>query len=188
MFEVENEADPQTTEDLFRIGCSRLQEIKYDVEESDNSLRGEVHKDDDEIMLRKWFARKLNDRSRKRYTAIQEEEIESRQRPDIRLETPGLPPVSIEIKWAEEWTLPRLLERLEQQLVGQYMRDYKVRCGVYLLGYIGRKVHWEDPAAGKRRIFPEVVEILERRAAEIAETDPRVSDLRVMGIDFRASS
>ena len=100
------ETNPRTDSELFRIVLNRLTDIKDDVERSDNSLREEVPGDPEEYVLRRWLARKLNERSRHRYTIPQEEEIDQERRPDLRAENPRTPPVSIEIKWANRWTFP----------------------------------------------------------------------------------
>jgi hypothetical protein len=86
------ETDPKTDRDLFRIICNRLRDIKYGVEKSDNSLREEVQTGGDEYVLRRFLARKLNEWSRQRYTIPQEEEIDLKQRPDLRAENPRTDP------------------------------------------------------------------------------------------------
>jgi len=183
-FSAEYERDPKTDGDLFKIACDRFDDIKRDVEESDNSLREELRADDDELALRRWLARKLNERSRQRYTVPQEEEIDLRQRPDLRMENPKTPPASIEVKWADNWTVPQLLERLENQLVGQYLRANNSRYGIYVLGTFARKGYWEEPISSRRLAFEEVVEIVRRRASELEATRSDVSGIHVVPIDF----
>ena len=126
-FAKEHEIDPKTDRDLFKIACKRLTEIKNDVEKSDNSLPEELRLGDEEPKLRRWLARKLSDRSRNRYTVPQEEEIDQSKKPDLRLENPRTDPLSLEMKWADKWSLTVLLERLENQLVGQYLHAHKSR-------------------------------------------------------------
>jgi hypothetical protein len=183
-FTEEHEIDPKTDRDLFKIAGKRLIEIKNDVEKSDNSLREEMHRDYKEPALRRWLARKLNERSRKRYTVPQEEEIDQQERPDLRIETPKTNPVSVEVKWADNWTLPQLLERLENQLLGQYLRAYNSRHGIYLLGTIGRKKHWQDPQGGEPLVFQEVVDIVKARARALVADRSGVEDIAVIDIDF----
>lgn len=180
------ETDPRTDAELFRIILNRLTDIKDDVERSDNSLREEVPVDSDEYMLRRWLARKLKERSRHRYTIPQEEEIDQERRPDLRAENPRTPPVSIEIKWANRWTFPRLLERLENQLVGQYLHAAQSRYGVYVLGMIGHRQHWESPEGNL--MFSQVIERIVRRADELKNTHAGIGGLHVVAIDFRNPS
>jgi len=184
-FTKDYETDPRTDRDLYTISCRRLQQLKHDVEKADNSIRSEMHKDYDERKLRIWLARKLQERSRDRYTVPQEEEIDQRERPDLRIEKPGMPPVSIEIKWADKkWTLPQLLERLENQLVGQYLRDDHSRFGIYLLGYIGRKNTWDGLDHTSHLSFDQVVAIVTDRARTIVADRRDIEDIAVISIDF----
>ena len=185
-FAKEFEIDPRNDTELFRIACWRLEEIKHKVERTDNSLRDDVHQEWDEAKLRTWLQRKLIDENRGRYTIPQEEEIDQQQRPDLRFENPRTSAVPVEIKWADmrHWTAAKLLERLENQLVGQYMRAYNVRYGIYLLGYIGRKQHWNHPTESKRIDFAGLVELINQRSQELERTRPEVEGLRVIAIDF----
>jgi len=185
VFSQEHETEPKTDCELFKIACRRLTDIKHEVEKSDNSLRDELHPDDLERPLRRWFARKLQERSRRRYTVPQEEEIDQEQKPDIRIENPRTAPVPIEVKWANRWSLSELLERLENQLVGQYMRAHDVRFGIYLIGTIGDKRHWGDPPDQPRVEFPALLRLLQARADEIVSSQSDIENIAVVGIDFR---
>jgi len=186
-FAQEYETAPRTDADLYRIVCNRVTDIKNDVERSDNSLREEIRPRSDEAVLRRWLARKLEERANKRYTIPQETEIDQEQRPDLRAQNPTTDPVSLELKWADNWTLPVLLERLENQLLGQYLRAHNSRYGIYVLGTDGRKQHWED-TDGRRIRFEEVIAAVTRRARELSENRGDVDGVCVFGIDFRSPS
>ncbi len=185
-FAKEHEIDPKTDADLFKIAGKRLIEIKNDVEKSDNSLRDELRLGDEERKLRQWLARKLNDRSRSRYTVPQEGEIDQQKRPDLRMENPKTNPVSVEVKWADKWTVLELLEGLEKQLVGQYLRAHNSRYGIYVLAVIGNKGHWEDLNNRQQLTFDKVVEIVRARASELVAELAGVEGIVVIDIDFRA--
>jgi hypothetical protein len=93
--------------------------------------------------------------------------------------------VSIEIKWADKkWGLPQLLDRLENQLVGQYLRDDQSRYGVYLLGYIGRQKTWNALDASPRLSFEQVVAMIDKRAKEIVAERRSIEDIAVISFDF----
>lgn len=184
-FEHDYETDPKTDRDLFQIICNRLSEIKLDVEEADNSLREGVRVNDPEPVLRRWLARKLSDRSRGRYTVPQEEEIDQGKKPDLRIENPRTSPVSIEIKWADKWPLRELLERLENQLIGQYLRAHTSRYGIYVLGMIGHKKHWRNLDDTQDWNFEQVIAAITERATQLVSARSDVEDIRVIGIDFQ---
>jgi hypothetical protein len=184
-FAERHEVDPKTDRELFAIVRKRLQVLKSDVGQSDNSSRDELRKRDREIILRRWLQRKLNERSQKRYTIPQEPEIDEQERPDLRVENPRTGPVSIEVKWADAWSLQELLERLENQLVGQYLRAHDSNYGVYFLGFIGKKRHWKEPTTGKLLTFEEVFNVVSQRALSLVRGNPKILDLAVVSIDFR---
>ena len=186
-FSEEYEIDPRTDHDLFKIACRRLMDLKYDVEKAENSLRNELHPNDDESILRSWIARKLVERSRERYTVPQEEEIDQRWRPDLRIENPKTAPISIEIKWASELSLKALLERLENQLIGQYLRDHHSRYGIYLLGYIKKRSYWKNPANGQHMSLREVQTVVEAHAKALSAERNDVEKIEVIWIDFTGS-
>ncbi|HWC58205.1 MAG TPA: hypothetical protein VHC44_00820, partial [Verrucomicrobiae bacterium] len=183
-FAEEHETDPKNDKELFAIARKRFMLLKWDVEKSDNSARKELHVEYAERELRSWLQRRLLERSQSRYTIPQEGEIDQRERPDLRLENPKTNPVSIEVKWADSWTLTVLLERLENQLVGQYLRAHNSKYGIYLLGFIGKKKYWEGPETGKKYTFSEVVEIVRQRTIFLMQTNPKIEGLEVISIDF----
>jgi hypothetical protein len=184
-FAQHHEVDPKSDNELFAIAQKRIRELKRDVEESDNSLRDELPRDGKEIDLRRWLARKLNERANNRYNVPQEPEIDLQQRPDLRFLRPGLPPVSVEVKLADlGWSVTDLIERLENQLVGQYLRDHQSRYGIYVIGTIGRQQHWKHPQTGQLLAFAEVIGLLSEKALELVQQNPRIGNLVVIGIDF----
>lgn len=183
-FAREFETDPRTDRDLFAITKRRLSDIKRAVEQADISARRDLEGAPEESRLRSWLARQLRDRSRARYTVPQEGEIDRAQRPDLRVEAPSVGVVPIEVKWADKWTGPELFERLQHQLIGQYLRAHDARYGVYCLGYKASKRDWEHPTTGLRLPFSQLVESLQARADEIVHECSGVKGVFVMGIDF----
>jgi hypothetical protein len=184
-FEKEHETDPYTDFDLYRIGRKRLRDIKNDVERSDTGLRSQLSEASDERNLRIWLANQLRVRGRNRYTVPQEVEIDRQQHPDIRLENPRAGYVPIEIKLASEWSLSVLLERLENQLFGQYLRAHDGRYGFFVLGLIDPSRQWDNPAGGTRLTFEQVIALLETRAAELSVLHGGQKLAEVVALDFR---
>lgn len=183
-WEAEYETGPRNDAELFQIACCRLNDIRREVELAENSLRDEVQNTWDEAALRRWLQRKLIDRARDRYTIPQEAETDLAQRADLRFEHPGIAAVPVEVKWAEEWSSNQLLERLENQLVGQYLRAHNVWRGVYVVALM-QKRKWKHPSEASRFIeFEELLSVLRVRAQELERYQPGVAEIAVIAIDF----
>lgn len=183
-FAITHEIDPKTDRDLFKIVCKRFKELRNDVEISENSLRDELREGDSESKLRRWLARKLNERARHRFTVPQEAVIDLEQRPDLRIENPKTSSVSVEVKWADERSANDLLERLENQLLGQYLRAHTSHYAVYLVG-LAKQRRWNSPNGDRVIEFDELIELLRTRANELAEQRQDIEEVAVFGIDFR---
>lgn len=182
-FATEFERDPQNDADLFRIGRRRLFDLKRWVEIGEDSPRREVHVEDNESGFRDWLRRKLNETARGRYVVPPEWEIVG-GRPDLRLVIPDASPVSLELKIADNWTLQELLEGLEEQLVGTYMRDFHARYGIYVLALFNREREWEPLEAGPRIDSTQMLGILHKRVKEILDARLDISGLEVVLIHF----
>ena len=184
-FMQEHETSPHSAYELFKIACKRFTSIKDEVEKGEISSRYDLHPDDEEDRLRSWLARQLRSRSKGRYNVPQEEEIDLEQRPDLRLEAPGIAPVSIEVKWADNWSLNELIEGLADQLVGKYLRAPDSNYGIYVLGYKGEKNHWLKGESGQKLAFNELVQDLQHKARELEKDYKDAICLKVFGIDFQ---
>jgi hypothetical protein len=182
-FGAEYERDPKSDSDLYHLVIRRLQDLKEWVEIGENSPREEVHQTDNEEAFRRWIERRLMERSKNRYLVPQEWELDQRVRPDLRVVTAGMSPVSIEVKVADNWTVSQLIEGLYDQLVGRYLRDSKARYGVYLLALFDRNRTWR---ADDQKILnaDDVVAILEGRAADILKERLDIAGLKVLLIHF----
>ncbi len=182
LFADTREAPPNTDSALFGLVVRRLVTIKHEVEGGDRSPRDEVRKDDREKMLRRMLGRHLQLRSNGHYQVVEEDEVDRAQRPDLRVVRAPLAPVPIEVK-LDDTPLHKLLERLENQLVGQYLRDERNNHGIFLVGRVSGQQRWQH---GDRRLdFAQMVAVLEDRAAQLTLAHPRPINLRVIAIDFR---
>jgi len=184
-FMQEHETSPHSAYELFKIACKRFSSIKDEVESGDISSRYDLHYDDQEPRLRSWLARQLRPLSKKHYTVSQEEEIDLEQRPDLRIEAPDMGPVSIEVKWANNWSLNQLREGLIDQLIGKYLRASDSNYGIYVLGYKGNKrQYWKD-RSGRRVYFNELAQYLQDIAeAEVKHRNYNIG-LKVFSINFQ---
>lgn len=183
------ESPPSTMSDLFALVCKRLQVIKEEVEIPDSaSLRSAVQPGNNEAHLRTFLASQLITRSGGWYRVEQEAEIDRGQKPDLRVSHPQINgAVPVEVKLADkDWTVSELFERLENQLVGQYLRARDCTHGVFLLG-IAEDRSWRDPHTQAMLTFNQVIERLRQRALELelAHRDRAVESIKVVGIDFR---
>lgn len=99
-------------------------------------------------LLRKVIANRLKQASSGQYTTGSEEELADRTRTDVRLHNPAVDariPIELKIADKSEWTAAKLRERLENQLIGQYLLE--ARYGVFLLVRRGNvekrdRQHW----------------------------------------------
>jgi hypothetical protein len=186
-FSSEYERDPQTDADLFRIGRRRLFDLKRWVEKGEDSPRREVHVEDNESGFRDWLRRKLNETARGRYLVPPEWEIVG-GRPDLRLVIPDAAPVSLELKIADNWTFQKLLDGLEEQLVGTYMRDDHARYGIYVLALFKREREWMSLEDGAPIDSSQMLGFLHKRVQEILDLRLDISGLEVVLIHFSSPS
>lgn len=100
----------------------------------------------------------------------QESTVDLNQRPDLRVEIPGISALPVEVKLAnlEHWSAEKLLERLEGQLIGQYLRADGVNYGVYVVGNTAPKRRWLRPGDKKLIDFSELVSL----QASVRERQP----------------
>ena len=187
-FAVWAEKQPKSEADLFALGLARLDDLKKDIEEGNESIATLLLKVTNEPELRRYFADQLRKSSRALYTVGSEEELADATRTDIRLNAPQVSAsVPIEMKIADsKWTLAQLIERLENQLVGQYMRVSQ--NGIFLVVHNGKKKFWKDTRAKKMLGFADLIETLKRNATHLARKYPNIAALEVIGIDFTVRS
>ena len=175
------ERSPTTQQELFEIAVSRLEGIKFDLEEGDESAASLWRKVDDEIELRRVIADRLKLVSRNMYTTGSEEELADRSRTDIRLHNPKVDArIPIEIKIAGKWSANELRERMENQLVGQYLRE--AQYGIFLLVNRGAEDDNKSWRSDRRLTFSALVEWLKDESRTLL--NEHVQDVEVIGIDL----
>ena len=189
-FAADAEHEPRSQYDLHLIALSRLDDLKLDLEDGDESEASLLQKVADEVELRRIIANRLKQASSGKYTTGSEEELADQKRTDIRLHNPAVEArIPIELKIAERWSAGKLRERLENQLIKQYLR--KSRYGTFLLVRRGNKVQKDKSTWSKRDSrgrhklsFAELVTWLEKEAIQLARENPNVDGLAVMAIDL----
>lgn len=176
--------DPKTADDLFAIAVRELSACRMNVERGNFSPRALFTPDTLEEEVQKLVADYLRTHARNRYTVSREDEVIFKKRTDVRLWSPKAGTVTIEIKRANEWSYKDLEDALANQLVGQYLRDADSQHGVLLLALLEPRSKGWFPATGGTLNFEQLIDMLDRKAREIATNDLHVRALRVLAIDF----
>lgn len=177
---------PTSANDLFKIAVDRIETIKVDIETGDFGDRDLFRPNMPESAIQRWLAGRLERESRGQYNVVREEEVDGRKKPDIRLHHSVAGHVTNEIKPVEKgnrYTFSELMDALDTQLVGQYLRAANSQHGILTITMLSER-RW-DPRDGNGMIdFQELIERLNNRAREIVETNPEVEQLAVIGINF----
>ncbi len=178
------EKKPSSELDLYKIALSRLDDIKMDFEDGDQSEAGLFKKAKKETLIRNSFANRLKILSRSHYTVASEEEFADGKRTDIRLNATSVPvPVPIELKIANNCSLAVLRERMDNQLIGQYMKTS--RYGIFLIVNNGKnKKNWQGNTSRKLLSFVALIEALKQHADTLIKKYPKIEAIEVVGIDF----
>lgn len=178
---------PRSDYQLFRLASRILKNFKSEVEMSESVTNRRLLRDDDrEEHFQGILESRLRERSLNWFSVTKESEIDEGQRPDLRVERPGLNALPIEVKLASlpHWTLSGLLEGLESQLVGQYLRAAGVNHGIYVVATTSPTRRWRS-VDGHHIYFEELIRTLQARATELVASRPnKVYGLEVIGIDF----
>lgn len=183
-FGVEYERTPANHRELFDLAVSRLLDYKHHLENGNDSTASVVILAERETVLRNQIGAWCNDRSLGRYVIPQELELPDAKRPDLWWTTTAFNgPVPTELKIADNWRGPKLFERLENQLAGDYLRDVASVRGIYLLVWRGVQKRWQLPTK-KWVDFDGLVKALQDHWASVTDAHPRVEEIKVIGIDL----
>lgn len=184
-FNDEHERMPRNHRELFDLATLRLVDLKDDLEHGDSSDAPMMALVASEGHVRTYIGNWLRKLARGRYAVPQEEELADAKRPDLRfLGIAFDAPVPVELKLADNWSGPKLFERLETQLCGDYLRDPRSTCGVFLLVYRGEQKSWHLPEAAGAVDFKGLVEALQERWVALSPSLPTVDEILVIGIDL----
>jgi len=171
----------RSAHDLFALALRKLSNLKDELENADFRRREGLPTDRNEDGLQEWLARFLQDRSHGDYSVVREPMVAHGKKPDLRLFKTPYGPVSIEVKWADNWSFSELSVALSDQLVGRYLRARQSRYGILLLVWKGEKKTWQ-PQNCSPIGFREVVDKLHQEAVDILTTCTNIDGLEVFGI------
>lgn len=185
-FNAEMERTPANHRELFELAWLRMLDLKDDLERGDSSIATTLQKITLEPEMRKNIGNWLRDRAKGRYTVPQEEELADATKPDVRFQGGSFDgPVPMELKLADNnWSGAHLIERLENQLCGDYLRDNRSSRGIFCLVWRGEKKRWALPNSKKRVDFDGLVVALQAHWYAISDRFPGIEEVRVIGIDL----
>jgi len=176
---------PSNPIELGELAVQKVLDLKEHLENGDYSIAGLILKDGvQETDVRNALGDKLQDQAQGRYNMAQEEEHGDAKRPDLKFVGAGFDGrVPLELKLASEpkWIGKKLVERLENQLCGDYLRDQKTSWGIFLL--INRKPGKKWKIDGNSLGFSELVDALQRHWETIRTRFPQ-KEVNVIGIDL----
>lgn len=183
------ERTPRTHKELAELAVFRLLDLKDDLEHGDSSIARILQKVEKETEMRNFIGHELREKAFGRYSIPQEEELADAKRPDLRFHGMGFDgPVPVELKLANNWSGPRLFERLENQLCGNYLRDSRSNRGIFVLVHVDKKAAWDMPSSTTRVNFVELIAALQEYWQQISPKFPFVDDVTVIGIDLTKRS
>ncbi|MEB0078283.1 hypothetical protein QN386_10440 [Pseudomonas sp. CCI3.2] len=141
--------------------------VKYNIEKGEFSLRrffsalkfSRIDSDKEGLALEADFqallGNEMNHLAGTRYSVTRESETAEATRRDL-LCRKGTDYASIELKMSMRWTVPQYLEALEDQLVGQYMRNHNSTTG-FLVIVLQEDRKWQHPTTRKRLNFEALI-------------------------------
>ncbi len=175
---------PKNEAELFELVKIKLEDLKDDFQNGDNSPYKLLRKNDAvEEEIRQYIARELRNTSKDFYSVGQEDELADDKRPDIRIYGKGFDSIiPIELKIADNWSGQDLIKHLQFQVYGDYLRDRRSNNGIYLLIYKGIKSKWE---LDKKRIgFVDLILALNQNSEESSNSFGIGQLVKVIGIDL----
>ncbi len=189
-FHEKLERTPRNHKELAELAVQRFLDLKDDLENGDCSVAGILKRVTQETEMRNYIGREMREKAFGRYTIPQEEELADAKRPDLRFHGIGFDgPVPVELKLADNsWGGPKLFERLENQLCGDYLRDNRSSRGIFVLVYRGDKPKWDLPGSGNRVDFAGLITALQAHWLQISPKFSSVDDITVIGIDLTKRS
>jgi hypothetical protein len=177
---------PSDPSELFQTTWWALQDIKAQLEDGDHSNKALFNPKENPIeekAVQTELMQELKTIARQRYVVVAEEEIGGTNYPDIRVHNPAVEgAITIEVKIAERWSYPQLLDSIREQIVARYMRDAKSLYGILAIASSGPKKVWRRQDGTSIPSFAELLEQLRADAKEIGSRS-EVKEIRGVGID-----
>jgi hypothetical protein len=178
------EHTPRNHQELHELAIERLIDFKHFLEHGETSI-ATVLLTPEETAVRNVVADWCRTRGLGRYVIAQEEEFADKKRTDIRFINMAFDnPVPVELKLSNRWSGAELVERLENQLCNDYLRDQRSSRGIFLLMDQGGRPHWDLPDGSRVSSVAELTDALQAHWANVARNFPHVYAVQVIGIDL----
>lgn len=172
---------PATASELHDLVVRQITSIVHDLATSEFDMRGLFEKPL-ETEVRAFLGQALRARSMNWYGVTQETVTAGENRTDLRIEGRSNRDeiVVVELKLAGKWKGDVLMQKLEEQLLGQYLISRRVRHGIYLLIDLGKATPWtlEDRPVS----FDELAQALSDRAKVLQEANDQVDRIEVLAL------
>jgi hypothetical protein len=183
-FQESLERTPRNHQELHDLAIDRLLDFKHGLEHGETSI-AQVLLTPEETAVRNVVADWCKTRGLNRYVIAQEEEFADKKRTDVRFLSMAFDnPVPVELKLANKWYGAQLVERLENQLCNDYLRDQRSSRGIFLLMDQGGRGHWDLPDGSRVTSVEALTEGLQAHWAKVAKDFPHVQAVHVIGIDL----
>lgn len=177
---------PGTSKELFDVALEKLLDLKDDLENGDYSIAEMLCIPGvREVIVRNALGGKLSDTAMGRYSIAQEDERADGKRPDIQFFGNGFDgrvPVELKIASEPHWSGEKLLERLDNQLCGDYLRAPSSGYGIFLILNRSRGKQWV--VDGNALDFSGIVSALQRHWEKVRTGYLHIKDVKVIGIDL----
>lgn len=178
---------PNTPAQLYQMGVHYLLDFKDWLERGNDSLAKTYQNITSETEMRNVVAHHIKTTAKGRLTCAQEAELANSQRPDLWLQHQNVGvPIPVELKLLDKsWSGSDLCERLENQLVGDYLRENQADFGVFLLIWQGKVQTVKNWIINGAKVnINELENALTQHWLTISPNYPKIKDVRIIVIDL----
>jgi hypothetical protein len=135
-FETFHAMAPRNPHDLLRLVLRHLDDLNHELRHGDHVQGKTVASMRKETEIQNWIADWFRRSRHRSYNAVREPHVADEKKPDTLFLAHGSQarvPMEIKVLEPEGWTLQQLESALQDQFVGQYLRDADNRYGILLL-------------------------------------------------------
>lgn len=178
---------PNSPAQLYQMGVHYLLDFQDWLERGNDSLAKTYQKITSENEMRTVVAHHIQNAAKGRFTCAQEAELANSQRPDLWLQHHDVcVPIPVELKLLDKsWSGSDLCERLENQLIGDYLRENQADFGVFLLIWQGKDQSDKNWIINGEQVnLTELENALTQHWLSISPKYPKIKDVKIIVIDL----